>query len=504
MLKKQVVLIILDGWGYREEKKDNAILNAKTPIFNELWSKCPHTTLLASGLAVGLPEGQMGNSEVGHMTIGAGKILDQDLVRIDKDIKSGNFGNTDNFKTLFDHVKENNSTLHVMGLLSDGGVHSHMSHLFAFLKTAKENGISKIAIHVFTDGRDTPPQSASNYIKKLEEQIKEIGVGNIASISGRFYAMDRDNNWERISKAEEVIFESKGEICNIEPSLYVENLYKENKVDEHLIPFVCVGENGEKYPLKKNDGVFFFNFRADRSRQLTSKILEKEKEENICFLTMTDYGEDYNTLVAYPTIKIETTLSKEISKAGLTQAHIAETEKFAHVTYFFNGGIEGCYKGEEHILIPSRKDIKTYDLAPCMGAEKIADKAIEQIKKGTDFILINFANADMVGHTAEVPAIIKGVEEIDVNLGRILTELNLNDGVACITADHGNAEINIDPETGLRHTSHTTDPVPFIITNFNKKLKNNGNLSNISPTILEIMNLEKPSSMTGESLINIA
>ena len=501
MQKKQIALIILDGWGYREEKKDNAIAQANKPVFDALWGKYPHTLLGASGLAVGLPDGQMGNSEVGHMIIGAGKVLDQDLVRIDKDIEAGTFGSSEVFRTLFDHVKNNNSTLHVMGLLSDGGVHSHMLHLFAFLKVAKNNNVPKIAIHIFTDGRDVPPQSASVYIKELEDKINELGVGNIASVSGRFYAMDRDNNWDRLLKAEEVIFNGKGTICNINPSLYVENLYKEGIVDEHIVPFVCTKEKGEKYFLQKNDGVFFYNFRADRSRQLTGKILEKQKEENICLLTMTNYGDNYPTLVAYPTIKIETTLAKEISDANLTQVHIAETEKFAHVTYFFNGGVEGCYKGEEHILIPSRKDIKTYDLAPKMGAEQIADKVIEQIKKGTDFIFINFANADMVGHTADVPAIITAVEELDKELGRIIEELSLNGGVACITADHGNAEINIDPETGLRHTSHTTDPVPFIVTDANIILKGEGTLADIAPTILKLFDINKPSKMTGESLV---
>ncbi|MCX6754880.1 MAG: 2,3-bisphosphoglycerate-independent phosphoglycerate mutase [Candidatus Nomurabacteria bacterium] len=501
MNKKQVALIVLDGWGYREEHKDNAIFQAKKPIYDNLWNTYPHALLSASGLAVGLPDGQMGNSEVGHMAMGAGKVLDQDLVRIYKDINDGSFYSNTVFETLFDHVKNNNSTLHVMGLLSDGGVHSHMSHLFAFLKAAKEKNVLKVAVHVFTDGRDTPPQSAALYIKELEDKIKEIGVGNIASVSGRFYAMDRDKNWDRLKKAEEVIFEGKGDICNIEPSLYVENLYKEGKVDEYLVPFVCEGENGEKYFLQKNDGVFFFNYRADRSRQLTSKIIEKQKEENICFATMTNYGEEYPTLVAYPPIKINTTLAKEISESGLKQAHIAETEKFAHVTYFFNGGAEGCYKGEEHILIPSRKDIKTYDLAPKMGAEQIADKVIEQIKNGTDFILVNFANADMVGHTAEVPAIITAVEEIDKELGRILEALTINGGVACITADHGNAEINIDPISGLRHTSHTSDPVPFICTDMNIKLKDTGILADVAPTILQIFGLKKPIDMTGESLV---
>lgn len=500
-MSKQIALIVLDGWGYRTEKKDNAIAEANKPFFDELWSKYPHSILEASGLAVGLPEGQMGNSEVGHMTIGAGKVLDQDLVRIDKDITNGTFGNNQAFKDLFDHVNKNNSTLHVMGLLSDGGVHSHISHLFAFLKIAKENNIGKVAVHVFTDGRDVPPQSASVYIKQLEDKIKEIGIGHIASISGRFYAMDRDKNWDRLLKTEEVIFEAKGDVCNIDPSVYVENLYKEGKLDEHLIPFVCVEENGQKYPLEQNDGVFFYNFRADRSRQLTHKILEMQKEKNIAFVTMTDYGEEYNTVIAYPSIKINTTLAKEVSEANLTQAHIAETEKFAHVTYFFNGGVEGCYKGEEHILIPSRKDIQTYDLAPKMSAEQIADKVIEQIKKGTDFIFVNFANADMVGHTAEVPAIIEGVEEIDRELSRILKELEINGGVACITADHGNAEMNIDPITGLRHTSHTTDPVPFIMTGTDRNLKNNGSLADVAPTILELLDIKKPVDMTGESLL---
>lgn len=503
MNKKQVVLIVLDGWGYREEKKDNAIAQAYKPIYDELWSKYPHSLLGASGVAVGLPEGQMGNSEVGHMIIGAGKVLYQDLVRIDKDIETGDFYTNESFNKLFDHVKENNSTLHVTGLLSDGGVHSHISHLFAFLKTAKLNNIKKVAIHVILDGRDTPPQSGSSYVKQLENKIKELGVGFIASVSGRFYAMDRDKNWDRLDKAQNVIFDGEGDVCNIVPSVYIENLYKEDKVDEHIIPFVCVGEDGEEYHISKNDGFFFFNFRADRARQLTSKILEKQKEENICLMTMTNYGEEYPTIVAYPTIKIDTTLAKEISIAGLSQAHIAETEKFAHVTYFFNGGVEGCYKGEEHILIPSRKDIQTYDLAPKMGAKQIANNVIEQIQKGTDFIFVNFANADMVGHTAEVPAIIEAIEEIDKELGRILEELTLVGGVACITADHGNAEINIDPVTGARHTSHTTDPVPFILTDMNLKLSATGTLADVAPTVLELFNIKKPDGMTGESLINI-
>ncbi len=501
MIKKQIALIVLDGWGYREDKKDNAIAAAHKPNFDEIWAKYPHTTLDASAFAVGLPSGQMGNSEVGHMTIGAGRPLDQDLVRIDKSISSGDFANNLAFVELFNHIKMNDSTLHVMGLLSPGGVHSHMNHLFAFLKVAFDNEISKVVIHVFTDGRDVPPQSAAGYIKELEEKIKEIGIGSIASISGRLYAMDRDNNWDRLSKVEEVIMKGEGKVCDVDPSLYVENLYKEGVVDEHIEPFICLDKEGQKHTIQKNDGIFFFNFRADRARMLTHKIIEMKETMNILLVTMTDYGSEYKSLVAFPPIKIETTLAKELSNAGLTQAHITETEKFAHATYFLDGGVEKPYPGEEYILIPSRKDILTHDLAPKMKAEAIADKVIEQIKKGTDFIFINFANADMVGHTANVPAIITAVEEIDKELGRVLEVLHSNGGVACITADHGNAEINIDQKTGERHTSHTTDPVPFILTNMTGIL-HEGTLADVTPTILKIIDIKKPDCMTGNSLID--
>lgn len=501
MIKKQIALIVLDGWGYREDTKDNAIAKAQKPNFDNIWNKYPHTTLDASANAVGLPSGQMGNSEVGHMTIGAGKALDTDLVRIYKSISSGEYAKNPAFLELFDHVKKNNSTLHVMGLLSPGGVHSHMTHLFAFLKVAKEAGVEKVAIHVFTDGRDVPPQSAFSYIKELEENIKDIGVGYISSISGRLYAMDRDHNWDRLAKVEEVIFSGNGDTCDNDPSLYVENLYKKGMVDEHIDPVICLDKEGHKHFIQKGDGIFFFNFRADRARMMTEKIIKREKELDLKLVTMTDYGNDYKCLVAFPTLKIETTLAKELSIAGLTQAHITETEKFAHATYFLDGGVEKPYEGEEYILVPSRKDVLTHDLAPKMRAKEIADNVIEQIDKGTDFLFVNFANADMVGHTANVPAIIEGVEEIDVELGRVLEVLHAKGGIACITADHGNAEINIDQTTGTKHTSHTTDPVPFILTNMTGTL-HEGTLADITPTILKILGIKKPESMTGESLIN--
>lgn len=500
-MKKQSLLVILDGWGYREDPLHNAIKAAKTPVFNNLWSTYPHTLLKASGHAVGLPDGQMGNSEVGHQTIGAGKIVDTDLVRIEKAIKNGEFITNPALIALFDHVKKNKSILHVQGLVSDGGVHSHQDHLYAFLRTAKDAGVKDIAIHVFTDGRDTAPQSASKYIKELEDVLLNLGVGKIASISGRYYAMDRDNNWDRLAKTEQAIFECKGNVCKIKPSEYVSDLYKTGKLDELLEPIVCLDYEGKGCSISKNDAVFFFNFRADRARMISKKIMERRDSENILFATLTEYGSEYKCLIAFPPLIIDTTLANEISKAGLTQAHIAETEKFPHATYFLNGGVEKPYPGEKHILLASRKDVATHDQAPKMRAEAIADKAIEEINTGTDFIFINFANPDMVGHTANVPAIIEAVEEVDKQLGRVIDALTKHNGIAFITADHGNAEVNIDPETGNKHTSHTINPVPAILTSHEYSLRDSGGLSDITPTILEIMNVGQPKSMTGKSLI---
>ena len=490
----QTLLIILDGWGYREETKDNAVASAKTPNFNKYWKQFPHTLLQASGLAVGLPEGQMGNSEIGHTTIGAGRAIDTDLVRIKKSIVSGEFEKNSVLLALFDHVKKHNSTLHVQGLLGDGGVHAHSDHLFAFLRAAKKNNISKVAIHLFTDGRDTPPQSAAKYIRELENVLQEIPMAFIATISGRFFAMDRDNNWDRLSKVEQALFESNGNICEIKASDFIENLYKEGKMDEHLEPIIL--QKDEK--ISKNDAVFFFNFRADRARMLSKKIMEKK---DILFATLTSYGTEYDTLIAFPSVEIDTTLAKEISLAGYTQAHIAETEKFPHATYFLNGGVENPYPGESHELLASRKDVQTHDLAPKMRADAIADKAIEHINNGTNFIFINWANPDMVGHTANVPAIIEAVEEVDLHLGRVVEALLSRGGVAFITADHGNAEVNVDQVTGIKHTSHTINPVPAIVTKLNIHLKDEGTLADIAPTMLSLMEIKKPDFMLGESLI---
>jgi len=500
-MKKPIVLIILDGWGYREDTKNNAITSAKKPYFDELWNTYPHSLLKASGDAVGLPEGQMGNSEVGHMTIGAGKPADTDLVRIDKAITSGEFDKNPVLLSLFEHVKKNHSTLHVQGLVSPGGVHSHQDHLYAFLRLAKKNNIPKVAIHVFTDGRDTAPQSASSYIRELESVISELGPSFfIATISGRYYAMDRDNNWDRLARVEQALFECKGNVCEIKPSDYLEEQYKNGKNDELLEPTVCATPEGNGCAIKDNDAVFFFNFRADRARMLSEKMLEIPKNKNILFVTLTEYCVDFTCTIAFPPNKIESTLGQEVSNAGLSQARIAETEKFAHVTYFLNGGREKPFDRETDILIPSRKDVKTHDMAPEMRAEGIADAVIEQIKKGTDFIFANFANADMVGHTANVPAIITAIETVDTQLKKVIEVLNEIGGIAIITADHGNAEVNIDPNTGTRHTAHTTSPVPCIITSHSYSIRD-GALFDLAPTVLNLLNIKKPDPMTGSNLI---
>lgn len=500
-MKKPVVLIVLDGWGYREEKEFNPIANAHLPCFNNLWNKYPHNLLEASGSAVGLSEGQMGNSEVGHMTIGAGRILDTDLVRISKFAERDEFEKNEAFQKLFQHIKQYNSVLHVEGLIGPGGVHSHSDHLFAFLRAAKKCGIKKIAVHAFLDGRDTPPQSAIKHLQEVEKVIGELGIGFIATVTGRFYAMDRDKNWDRIAKAEQAIFYGIGHESVVKPSELMIQLYKQGIVDEHVEPVVFLEESGKPITVQKNDGVMFFNFRSDRAKQTSKKILAKKNDLNLCFVTMTEYEKDLGSLVAFPPERTETTLAAEISGAGLTQAHIAETEKFAHATFFLNCGRENPHLGEEFVLIDSRKDIKTHDEAPEMRAAEIADKAIEKINNGVDFIFINFANPDMVGHTANHEAIIKAIEAVDKALDKVLKVLEKIGGVAIITADHGNAEFSFDKFTQTKHTAHTTNPVPVIGFGFDRDLRP-GSLRDVAPTILEIFNLDKPKTMTGKSLFD--
>lgn len=498
--KKPVALIILDGWGYREETDGNSIARASKPFFDYLWSEYPHALLQASEEYVGLPKGQMGDSETGHHVIGAGRVLNTDLSRINESIKSGDFGKNQSFLRLFDHVKNNKSILHVEGLLGPGGIHSHTTHLYAFLKAAKEAGVLKIAIHVFTDGHDTPPESASTYIKDLREFTERLGVGFIATISGRYFAMDRDNNWDRVKKAEEALFECKGNICHLkEPELLIENLYANNITDDAIEPIVCVDNNNEGCAIKENDGIFFFNFRPDRARMLSRSIADRAMKSNIYFVTMTEYDKDIKCDVAFPSETVEGTLGEEISKAGLSQAHIAESEKFAHATYFLNGGRSKPYEGEEDILIPSIKDVKGYDEVPHMRAEEIGEEVLKQVDKGKDFIFVNFANPDMVSHTGNKDATVKAVEAVDKVLSKIIPKIISSGGVAIITADHGNAEMDKDQKTGGLHTSHTTNPVPIIMTDKSVKL-NNGSLVDVAPTILSLLKIKKSNFMTGQTL----
>ncbi len=506
--KKPLVLIVLDGWGYREGKEHNAIAEANTPFFDMLWHKYPHALLQASQQHVGLPEGTIGNSEVGHMTIGAGKVIDTDLVKISKAMKQKEFHANPSFLNLFEHVKKFQSTLHILGLVSPKGVHSHQEHLHGFLQAAKKAGIEKVAIHAFTDGRDAPPQSAAEYLKELEKLITDLGIGYIATASGRYYAMDRDNNWQRTDKVVAALFENFGkEYYAKNPSEVLSGLYKLGEVDEHLEPMIFFDDNGKSYPVQTNDGIFFFNFRSDRARQLSQKIAEKSQGKNLYFVTMTQYHPNLTADVAFPKEKVEVTLGSEIANAGLTQCRIAETDKYAHVTYFFNVGRQEPYEGEEDILIESKKGIKDHDEYPQMRAKEIADKAIENLQDGVDFILVNFANADLVGHTANKPAILTAVETIDLQLKRIVEKVTLMNGTAIITADHGNAEMNFDVEKDHKHTAHTTNLVPFILvspnpTSYILHPTSNPSLADIAPTILQLMKLPKPLSMTGQSLLN--
>lgn len=502
--KQKVALIVLDGWGYRTETKDNAIAAANPVFFDSLWRNYPHTTLEASGEAVGLPEGQMGNSEVGHTIIGAGKIVYTDLLRISKEIESGRILENQTINQLFEYVKNNNSTLHLLGLVSDGGVHSHIDHLVGLIKAASDFGLEKIAIHVFTDGRDTPPQSAASFIKIIEGEIENLNVGRIASVSGRYFAMDRDNNWNRVEQAESVLFDGVGRIApsNINASDFVHELYQHEENDEFIKPTVFPDINGEPIVIKDNDGVFFFNFRKDRARELTERIIARQNGNKFLFATMTIYDKNFNCPVVFQPEVISTCLAKEISDAGLTQAHIAETEKFAHATYFLNGGDQNPHKNEEQVLIESRKDVSTHDLAPEMKAAEIADRTIEFINRDTDFVFVNFANADMVGHTANVPAIIIAIKTVDEQLQRVVEAAIEKNYAIFITADHGNAEINIDETTGKKHTAHTTNPVPAILVGGQAaKTLNTGSLADIAPTVLTLLGVNIPTEMTGKNLV---
>ena len=500
MEKKLTMLMILDGFGNNSNEKGNAIKIANTPNIDKLMKTCPTTQINTSGLAVGLPEGQMGNSEVGHTNIGAGRVVYQELTRITKSIEDGNFFSVPEFVKAIENCKQNKTKLHIMGLVSDGGVHSHIRHLFALLELAKRKDFEDVYVHCFLDGRDTPPASAENYIMQLEDKMKEKGIGKIASISGRFYAMDRDKRWQRIQKTYDAMVNGVGLKATSAISA-IESSYQKEIFDEFVEPTLICNGNEPIATIGEKDSVIFFNFRPDRAREITRTLVDDEfnefetKKLNLCFVCMTQYDETIpNVNIAFKPTTLVNTFGEYISKKGLKQLRIAETEKYAHVTFFFNGG--------DRILIPSPK-VETYDLKPEMSAYEVTEKVVEAIKSEKyDSIILNYANPDMVGHTGNLEAAVKAIEVIDECVGKVISELEKVHGVALITADHGNSEQMIDYKTGEPHTAHTTNPVPLVLVGMeNVKLAENGALADLAPTMLEIMGLEKPKEMLGNSIL---
>ncbi|MBW6411809.1 2,3-bisphosphoglycerate-independent phosphoglycerate mutase [Clostridium weizhouense] len=509
MSKKPVMLMILDGFGIAPKSEGNAVSLAKKPNFDRLVANYPTSKLQASGMAVGLPQGQMGNSEVGHLNIGAGRIVYQELTRITKAISDGDFFENEALNKGITNVKNNNSSLHLMGLLSDGGVHSHIDHLKGLLELAKKQGIQNVYVHAFMDGRDVAPSSGKEFIEKTEKMMDEIGVGKIATVSGRYYAMDRDNRWERVELAYNALVLGKGETANSAIEA-IDNSYHDNKTDEFVLPTVVTENGAPVSTIKNNDSVIFFNFRPDRAREITrainDKVFQGFKREalNLTFITMTQYDKTLEGVeVAYKPQTLTNTLGEYVSSKGLNQLRIAETEKYAHVTFFFNGGVEKENEGEDRALIPSPK-VATYDLKPEMSAYEVTDELINRLDSDKyDMIILNFANPDMVGHTGVIPAAVKAIESVDECLGKVVDKVLQKDGCVFITADHGNAETMIDFSTGNPFTAHTTEPVPFVwVSNHAEgKILKDGKLADIAPTMLNQLGLEVPAEMTGENLV---
>lgn len=509
MNKKLTMLMILDGFGENPNNEGNAVNLAKKPNIDKLRKICPVSHIDASGAAVGLPDGQMGNSEVGHTNIGAGRIVYQKLTKITKSIEDGDFFSIPEFTEAIENVKKNNSKLHIMGLLSDGGVHSHQRHLYGLLELAKRKGLdNNVFIHAFMDGRDTLPASGEGYIQELQEKMKEKGVGKIATLSGRYYAMDRDKRWDRVEKAYNALVKGEGILAK-DPIQAIEESYQQEIFDEFVVPTVITDANDQ--PLAKiesGDSVIFFNFRPDRARQLTRAIVDdkfdgfKTDKLDIDFVCMTEYDDTMpNVKIAFKPEELTNTFGEVVSKLGKKQLRIAETEKYAHVTFFFNGGREEPYPGEDRILVNSPK-VATYDLQPEMSAYEVTEKVVEAINSEKyDTIILNFANTDMVGHTGNIDAAIKAVEAVDKCVGEIVEAVQKQNGVLLITADHGNAEQMIDYQTGEPLTSHTTNLVPLILVGMENVELKDGRLCDLTPTMLDIMEEQKPKEMTGESLL---
>ncbi len=511
MNKQTTILMILDGFGINEKEEGNAIKLANTPNLDNITENYPCVKGYASGLAVGLPDGQMGNSEVGHLNMGAGRVVYQELTRITKSIHDGDFFENKEILQAIENCKRFDSALHLYGLLSDGGVHSHNTHIYALLKLAKDHNLSKVYVHAFLDGRDTPPTSGASYIHSLEKEMETIGVGKIASIMGRYYAMDRDNRWERVKLAYDALALGKGDTSE-SATQCIEHSYEKGINDEFVVPTIIMHNDMPTATIKENDSVIFFNFRPDRAREITRAFCDPDfagfprpngmfRLEYVCF---TEYDITIpNKLVAYKPQSLDKTLGEYLASLGKTQLRLAETEKYAHVTFFFNGGVEKPNEGEDRVLVPSPK-VATYDLQPEMSAYGVTDALVENIKSGKyDLIIINYANPDMVGHTGIIPAAIKAIEAVDLCLGRVMKAIIETDAQMFLCADHGNSDQLIDYVTREPFTAHTTNPVPFVLVNCKKAvgLRDGGKLADIAPTLLEMMGIAKPEEMTGTSLL---
>ncbi|MDH7578162.1 MAG: 2,3-bisphosphoglycerate-independent phosphoglycerate mutase [Bacillota bacterium] len=511
-MKRPLALIILDGWGCAGEIRGNAVSLARIPNFLRLREKYPATTLVASGEAVGLPEGQMGNSEVGHLNIGAGRVVYQDITRISKAIRTGDFFANPVLVEAMQKAREREASLHLFGLVSDGGVHSHLTHLFALLEMAQRHGLPRVFIHAFLDGRDVPPASAKDYLQAVEKKCRELGTGVIATVMGRYYAMDRDRRWDRVEKAFDALVYGKGEKATL-PRAAVERSYEAGVTDEFVLPTVIVDAHGNpKGKVEPGDVIIFYNFRADRAREITRAFTDREFEgfarkngyPGVHFVCMTQYDVTIPAPVAFPPQSLKNTLGEVLAARGLRQLRIAETEKYAHVTFFFNGGVEEPNPGEDRVLIPSPK-VATYDLKPEMSAYEVTERVLAEIKKDTyDVIVLNYANPDMIGHTGVLEAAVKALEVVDDCLGRVVTAIIGKEGVALITSDHGNAEQMLEEGGEEPHTAHTTNEVPLILVGERYRgspLRDGGALEDLAPTILEILGIPQPPEMTGRSLL---
>lgn len=511
MSKRPTVLMILDGYGLNDRVDGNAVAEAETPVMDKLMEKYPFVKGNASGLSVGLPDGQMGNSEVGHMNMGAGRIVYQELTRITKEIQDGDFFENEALVAAVENAKKNDSALHMFGLVSDGGVHSHNTHIYGLLELAKRRGLTKVYVHCFLDGRDTPPASGRGYVEELMAKMTEIGVGEVASVMGRYYAMDRDNRWDRVELAYKALTLGEGREA-ADGASAIQASYDEGINDEFVVPAVVTRDGKPLATIQDKDSVIFFNFRPDRAREITRAFCEdefagfaREKRLDLTYVCFTEYDPTIpNKLVAFHKVELHNTFGEYLAAHGLKQLRLAETEKYAHVTFFFNGGVEEPNEGEDRILVKSPKDVATYDLKPQMSAYEVCDRLVESIQSDKyDVIIINFANPDMVGHTGIENAAIQAVEAVDECVGRAVEAVKAADGQLFICADHGNAEQLVDYETGSPFTAHTTNPVPFMLVNADPaySLKEGGCLADIVPTLIELMGMEQPKEMTGRSLL---